>query len=702
MKLMAAKADSNKKDVQLASKLESNCVLLDRIKETIPTYHIILVDKQLTSKENAQSPVLYRLRKDLDTYLDSYIILNATDLDWKDDDLKGESATGFFTKHESNWRSYRKYKGCEAISILAFGGALYGLNGSADVIASDFYDDDFGLPSYFYSGHAYKPCDLPVFPADYIDDVYPNDQDYVNYKTRFARAQMEKMSKRLWSYWKPDIMDEPIHIRCKTKEEVSQVLEDHMGSELMSFDTETSGLKFYDLKIKCITVCFDGIHGYYLPFELVDLEQFARLFISCKRTVGANPKYDIHVLWMHGLSQFCMCTDAQDELAHSLHSGRKQGLKPSSYYFTNMGGYDNELQVFKKQTKLKNYFDFPNEKLCPYAINDAIATWRSFKECLKLANQIDAECPNEKYPDWTLIRWYNERVMPIYRVVVKAEYDGVNVDSDRMERNRKSLEEAMKEMRPKINQMFNDLAAKCSHTRYEDTYNCWSDQMNKLPSDFAEINVFSSTQLGAWLYKYTSIDAPSGYAKGHEEKTKMPSIIIDGPAQSVLLENGYSMFENLKEYKNCHTVLNGFLGQDKGDGESTGWKNFSSDHEGTSKVYQSYKVMGTETFRFIGFDPNFQNIPTRGKWAKYIKNCVDTPWADLYTITTPAGEYKLAEFEKIKTARGWVEAQNLTEEDEIILNEGKPEVKLFQFDLTPNGWSKVPADYNSWFSLPSR
>ena len=111
--------------------------------------------------------------------------------------------------------------------------------------------------------------------------------------------------------------------------------------------------------------------------------------------------------------------------------------------------------------------------------------------------------------------------------------------------------------------------------------------------------------------------------------------------------------------------------------------------------------MGTETYRFIGKDPNFQNIPTRNKYAGFVKKCIDTPPADLYTIVGDSGtEYNLAEFELVYTNEGYKTAkecfENMRRFKFIEDDPNNPAVIRLGFDKQVDGSYKYP-DPKIWF-----
>lgn len=696
-KLSMTKASASKNDMKLSKKTSSNCVIIDSLKSSVD-FEIVLVDTKPAEYQKQ------KLKQMCDGIFESYIVLWAVDTEATAADMAGDGLTTFYINHRSNWRDYLDYEGRHCKGIVVFGAALYGISESSTIKTDDFIDDDLGLPSYFYLGHSWYPYDTNIYPVHYLNDVFakPEGRNISgdNYKTRFCEIQMKRLAHDEFKKWQPDKRDPVLH-RLSTKAEVDKVLNDNMGAELCAFDTETDGLTFYKLKVKCITVCWNGVDGYYLPFECTDLELLAKNFMSCKRLTGANPKFDLKVLWHQGLSQYVNVTDAQDLLAQFLHSGRKHGLKPSSYFYTCMGGYENKLRTFRKATGLSNFYNFPDEVLAPYAICDAIVTWRAQTAEDELCHAIDKYVPNEKFSDWPIWRWYTQRGMPIYRVVVKDEYDGIYINPDLQAKYRKELIDKYNAGIEDAIKGFMTAAEKKKEKRLEETDgHQWSEKAKKLPKDMHNIKITSTNDVGAWCYKYTDMRPYAGYISKHEPGTEMPALVMGYTAQMLWSnEQGIDAPLVLHDAKSCMTSVNAFLGSQKDDGSWSGWPQFESNHNIGTRIYQSYGVMDTSTFRFVSREPNFQNVPSVGIGASECKKCIDTPYEDLYTIETPDGKtYELAAFELVLTDKGYIEAQDLTEDVNIIYDDPeRPVVKRLQFALDKGGRSSVPKDWNSWF-----
>lgn len=556
-------------------------------------YFLILMDSHPTSMQVMQ------LEKALKKYdIRSYIILNAVNILYTKEKVKG-SLTDFMLSNQSSWEKYTKYEGKQAKAVLCFGSSLYAINHGTEVMVEHFYDY-ITSRTYYYSPRT----NCNVFPVDNLREVFPLMRDdgsgvsVTNYKTRFMHIQLEMMKKD--GLWMPDMRDHtPVIIT--TAEECSALFKKHMNSEIIVLDTEDSGLDFTEDYIGCITITFDGVTGYFIPWKLVNVRQLSALISSCKHFIGANLKFDVKFLWMQGC-RWPLPTDSTDELAHALNSDRFKGLKSLAFFWTKFGGYDEELDTYKKQTKCTNYTRIPTPILSQYAILDAIVTYRAYIALRDAVRGFDKKFPNEKMPEWTVERWYNEVMMPVYRDFCEIEYQGIYIDMETREKNKEKLQNEI--------------------TRLEGVLrNTWN-----LPSDF---NLFSSKELGKLFQKMgwtpIQIGADGIYSTADE-------------CLSEWEKQGNPGIKDLKTLRTVAICLKSFLGNETiltEEKDLTGWSQYIRKHkDGSYRVHSNYKVMQTETFRCISANPNLQNIPAHGPTAKTVKQCITSPDKELYRLCT--------------------------------------------------------------------
>lgn len=678
---MAIKFGGVKSGVKLkeVSTDELNIVIADTVTENPDNpYYIFLLDNvpDILSKNT--------LLKEINKVCKEYLVLLCTDIIWHESDLKGNGIANFFVKHRSKWRKYVNYKGRHNSGIMCFGQAMYSINECADIQTTDFIADDF-VWSYYYMGHQLWNCDSYIYPVFGVKQLWPKvDQSLssTNWKTRFTLAQMKKMVNPRSRVYKP-MLDEPVIHKVTSKEEADKLFFDNMNQFLVAWDTETSGLTFYkdshkkykniaDIlspcvkdHIHCLTVCWDGIHGYYIPIEYVDLDLMVENFMSCQHNTGANPKFDIKMFWEMGAPHKLMVTDATDIAAHAIHSDRPKGLKPQSFYFTQFGGYELALDKWKKETGCDNYSKIPDEVQVPYATMDAISTWQAQVKLWELMDYDDKLHPNEKMPDWTIRRWYEQQMMTIYTDACETEFHGIYVNWDLMNKNRTWMQNDCAEKHQKLREL-------------------WG-----LPNNF---NITSTVELGKAFEKL-------GFPEHGRNKQGIYS--TDGDAIAAWKREGMPGVDLLDEVRTELTTCNSFLGYIASDGNPRGWLSYIKNHmdeDGSVRIHHNYNVMGTTSFRFIGNNPNFQNVPTNGKYAPLVKRCVDTPPSDLFILTSESGkEYRLPAFELVyvlreNNERTYVRASEVKESDTIIENDEMPTIISYEITKQEDGHYVLPRD----------
>jgi len=88
-------------------------------------------------------------------------------------------------------------------------------------------------------------------------------------------------------------------------------------------------------------------------------------------------------------------------------------------------------------------------------------------------------------------------------------------------------------------------------------------------------------------------------------------------------------------------------------------------------MHQSYLLFGTETYRFIGKDPNLQQVPTHNFCAPKVKRVIGVPCLEHYKITSDDGTvYEGYEETELKVKRDnkeiIVKMPEIKEEDDIL------------------------------------
>jgi len=535
-------------------------------------YFLFLVDNIL------HKVYLDILCKDIDRYgIKSYNIVSVISVK----DPKNDSTEELLSL-ESNWRQYLTFDGTECECVIAFGPALRVLNKSGDVNYYDFLDDVFNEPRYWCGKEFINGPDRWVYPVAPIRDLYPIDlsNDPTNFLTRFFYDKLARIQKDDMSTKNLDMRDYKI-IYAEDKQDSSRYLKLLENSVLLAADTETSGLSFLKDRLGVLSLSNDGETGYVFDWENVDKRLLKKVLMSAKRLTLANAKFDTKFIWRNGVTGW-LPTDDTVLLSHALNSNRSKSLKSGAiFYCGKFTGYEHELDLAKKRLKVENYLQIPKDILHKYAGLDPIVTWRLQKALDKHVEKLDKKYPNEKDPTWTIKKFYKEVMIPNANVVTDVEYKGVYVNKDQFDISEKAIKEKIVDLKKK-------LAVE------------WGVQ---------ETFEFESTKKLGQLFK------DMGWEKIAEAKDGGYKTSDDVLTEYELLNK--PGIKELKKLRSYNVALGTFI---------EGWKKWLFEHpDGTWRIHPNCNTFGTESFRHAMNDPNFQQIPSRGEIAPYIKRLFTVP-----------------------------------------------------------------------------
>lgn len=241
----------------------------------------------------------------------------------------------------------------------------------------------------------------------------------------------------------------------ETVEEVKDELGRMMSSEWICFDIETTGLNpFRDTsKIGCISFTDRTHYGVTVPIEhpgftwgegeLDQVIEIVRQLLENPnvKKMGHNVKFDM--LWelvIHGIDVKSVEFDPQ--IAHYLAFNQDKGthgLKALAWEFTDMGGYDNPLDDYKKEHGIVgNYNLIPWEIIREYAAADVDCTFRLFE---RFKPEIDK---NPKFVK--LMEQYSEANYAIRNM----EYHGAMLDVDKLNTFREVYDKEIEMMEEKL------------------------------------------------------------------------------------------------------------------------------------------------------------------------------------------------------------------------------------------------------------
>lgn len=229
-----------------------------------------------------------------------YIMLDAINCEYNEKEAR-EGLIKFYKANKSNFMDYIPY----GSPIITSGPALYSLLQEDDLYPNHVNQMIFGKSNFWFSYDLKKETCHRVFPiaplkADLFGfSIYKKWSTGAmdSYKTKIARVQMSNAIK--FTSIEPPEYPTLNKVFIESKEDFDKLFylpnKDRKG-EVLAWDTETSGLNFMRDRIGCITLSFDGVTGYYIPWQYVDKKKLGEI-LKNNRQLGHNLKFDVKFLW---------------------------------------------------------------------------------------------------------------------------------------------------------------------------------------------------------------------------------------------------------------------------------------------------------------------------------------------------------------------------------------------------------------------
>lgn len=369
--------------------------------------------------------------------------------------------------------------------------------------------------------------------------------------------------------------DEVDYKLISNSEELDDLIKELKNSKLFVFDTETDGLKPYDIKVAGISFCVEPKKAYFISTipntDNNDLfNQSNRVGISISevskklkpiledesiRKVCQNGKYDIAVLRHQNIFVKNFYFDTM-LASYVLDPDQKHNLDDISMKYLNYKPISlSELIEDKKDPK--KIFEVDVISLSDYSSEDADITFRLYKK-------LDEELKKEK-----LDKVAYDIEFPLVSVLEEMEYEGIRVDTEALKQLSKDLELLMDNYAQRIFQLagtvFNINSTK---------------QLQEVLFDKLKLSTGRKTKTGF------STDARSlENLKGEHE-------IID------LILN----YRQIAKLKTTYTDSLPNLINPK-----------------TGRVHTTFNQTAASTGRLSSNDPNLQNIPIRTDLGKEIR-----------------------------------------------------------------------------------
>ena len=477
--------------------------------------------------------------------------------------------------------------------IITVGRAIYAITKSDDLDVDCFADFIFNK-SYFYSPQ-YNCTIFPIYNLDLILGLQSWERFFSIKQFTFFK-EFEPINTR------PEKLN---IIILDSNEKVLEVYNKHKDTKKISIDTETNSLDFIKAKVALCQFSLDNYSSYLLLTDYFNPKEFGD-FIKNKFQIYANGKYDIKVLLKHDVERDSLHIDHDIvNVGHILNEMRYNSLKSQAWLYTRYGGYDKELEDYKKKYKIKDYSKIDKPTLYSYAGMDTIVTYQIYLKQSEQLNWIDVNFPLSN--GWNLNRYTYEIMIPALNCYIDMEYEGIIIDEKILEEESIYLEKIIKEKKNKF-----------------------IEELNKLGIKTDNFNIESVDQLGKILEELKLPDLG---------RTKKGLYLTNDELLQKWQSQGYEIITYLMDYRKYAILQKTFVGR-KSD-NSGFWEYIRRHPDGTSRIHPTFSVGLADSHRDKCGDPNMQNIPAHGETVPLVKRHFITPGPDYEFLSADASGLQL-------------------------------------------------------------
>ena len=355
--------------------------------------------------------------------------------------------------------------------------------------------------------------------------------------------------------------------------ELNKILNTLDENTIVAFDTETTGLDYYNDRLVGFSFCMNEAEAYYVPIAHFYLgvpqqihedeikKAIRKIFKS--RVVGHNIKFDLHFVTRFLEDDNLEVYADSMILAWLINPESALSLDKLADKLLN-----HTMVAFKDTVKKGDTFaSVELEDACKYAAEDAFITLRLFhlfnhKLSLQDATHLIEEAFNVE--------------IPFITTLLTMEKAGIKVDS-------KFLEEFLVEVKETLSGLTKSIYEKAGR----------------------EFNINSTQQLGVVLFEYLGLKSGKKTKTGYSTDEKVLSSLKDE----------HEIIPMLLDYREVYKLFSTYI--------EPLLKLSKEDKDG--RIHTSFVQTGTATGRLSSKNPNLQNIPTRTPLGATIRRAFVAP-----------------------------------------------------------------------------
>lgn len=368
-------------------------------------------------------------------------------------------------------------------------------------------------------------------------------------------------------------------------------------NKTFAYDIETTGFNF--LTDRIITMAISTKEGEATVIDFAKYGNEPELILVLKEIfesrnilkIGHNAKFDNKFIRQLDITVKLPQFDTM--LAHFLLDENNQhGLKDLAWRYTDMGGYEEEMdKVFKeKKASLKKNLLLQQKAktLTEEEFQNKLDEVDSYEiipiDMLTKYNCADADCTFRLYNIFK-DQLNEERVkhihdlimMPLQYVLSETEYNGIQIDIDYMNKFEKETRSKIEDIMYRIN----------SSKEVRETEKIVNKGILEGDKNYKKFNLNSTKQLQVLLYDVSKLIPLQKTKTGYS---------TDAYALDILAKKN-EIARMILEYRKYHHDLTAYVEQLR--------RNLDKDN----KAHTDYMIHGSVSGRIISHEPNLQNIP---------------------------------------------------------------------------------------------
>ena len=366
------------------------------------------------------------------------------------------------------------------------------------------------------------------------------------------------------------LRESPHNYTCvRTEDELAGLLAELAAAPEWAFDTETTGLDAWQVRLVGMSFAITPGRAWYVPVPAdaaaaeVLLARFRPLFENSAITkIGHNLKYDITIMRCHGVRVAGTLHDSM--LAHYVYDAAdRHGM---DYLARQFLGYDpipiTQL-IGEKGAEQKNMADLAPEQISDYAAEDADVTLQLYH---KLQPQVVAGGGRKALEDCE---------EPLVRVLVDMEEEGVRIDPAVLKEYAHELDRELLDFEIKIREF----------------------------AGGSSINLASPKQMGELLFDQLKLDPDAKRTASGQYATDEDTL--------QKLAGRHPIVDLILEHRACSKLKSTYMD-----------KLPEAIRASTGRIHTSFSQALTETGRLSSSNPNLQNIPIRTDRGRRIRAAV--------------------------------------------------------------------------------